>query len=274
MPLNKGPLTLPSNQKSHFTLIVSKSFGFSKTLATIHDFVLGGKGVHSKLTGGEKKTLRHNYWTNVDSTVITFNVDYKKKSKKVIKPLAPVFIRIWRYSICINKKKKFKGAWFRSVESPPTPMLPGYTSQSYHLRGNIGIVAWPLQCNSSYLAGILGKTLRTQWSEYTQGRNLCLTDSLFVCSPWVSVGRHQHLNPNHCRRCPGWLDSHCCDRIRDWSKKDLCWISDPLRSHFANQSQHMTGVPQAWSLDLCAMNSIGSRQFKSFPLQSESCFVC
>lgn len=59
-----------------------------------------------------------------------------------------------------------------------------------------------------------------------------LTDCLFICSTWMFIGWHQHLNPNHCWRCSGCLDSHCSDRLCDWSKKDLCGISDPLSSLF------------------------------------------
>lgn len=69
-----------------------------------------------------------------------------------------------------------------------------------------------------------------------------LTDSLFICSPWMFIGWHQHLNPNHCWRCSGWLDSHCSDRLRDWSKKDLCWISDSLNP-VCNLSWNITGFP-------------------------------
>lgn len=69
-----------------------------------------------------------------------------------------------------------------------------------------------------------------------------LTDSLFIYSPWMFIGWHQHLNPNHCWRCVGWLDSHCSDRLCDWSKKDLCWISDPLNP-VCNQSWNITGFP-------------------------------
>lgn len=64
-------------------------------------------------------------------------------------------------------------------------------------------------------------------------------------------GWHQHLNPNRCWRSPGWLDSHCSDRLCDWSKKNLCRISDSLIPVVISQCQGS----QAWSFAFQKLNT-------------------
>lgn len=87
-----------------------------------------------------------------------------------------------------------------------------------------------------------------QWCLWRWQPHCMFTHVLSVCSPWMFNGWHQPLNPNHCWCRSGRFDFHCCDCIRDWSTKDLCWISDTVMQ-LKSQNQ-IQGTPSLF-LDHC-----------------------
>lgn len=68
-----------------------------------------------------------------------------------------------------------------------------------------------------------------------------------ACSPRMLSGWRQPLNPNHCWRSSGCLDSHCSDCICDRSTKDLCWISDPVMTSLNRKLYFINSGSPMWS---------------------------